>query len=76
MTSLYSADMKVFMTLVVRDKADILEQNITYHLGQGVTHIIVVDNRSEDETPAILASFKARGVLTSTIDPDNAQAGM
>ena len=46
--------MKLYLTLLVRDEADILTLNLEHHLAQGVDRFIVTDNRSIDETPLIL----------------------
>ena len=51
------------MTLLVRDEADIVAENISFHLAQGVDFIIATDNLSEDGTTDILREFERRGVL-------------
>jgi len=40
---------------MVRNEADIVEKSIRHLVTQGVDHLLVVDNMSDDETPAILA---------------------
>jgi hypothetical protein len=55
--------MKLVMTLLVRDEADIIGENITFHLAHGVDHFIATDNLSEDATPDILRDFERQGVL-------------
>ena len=40
--------MKLGMTLVVRNEADIIEANIDYHLAQGVDFVLVTDHGSDD----------------------------
>ena len=55
--------MKLVMTLLVRDEADIVADNISFHLAQGVDHIIATDNLSEDSTTDILRDFERSGVL-------------
>ena len=55
--------MKLVMTLLVRDEADIIAENITFHLAHGVDHIIATDNLSEDATTDILRQFERLGVL-------------
>jgi len=52
------------MTLLVRNEEDILESNIRYHLEQGVDHIIVTDNLSNDATADIIRKFVSKGVAT------------
>ncbi len=56
--------MKLVMTLLCRDEADIVEANIRFHLEQGVDHIIAMNNLSRDETVDILQAYERSGVLT------------
>ncbi|MDE4276428.1 glycosyltransferase family 2 protein [Phaeobacter gallaeciensis] len=46
---------KITMTLLVRNEADILEENIRFHHAMGVDSFIVMDNLSTDDTPDLLA---------------------
>lgn len=55
--------MKVILTLLVRDEADIVRQNIRYHLSRGIDHIIATDNLSVDGTKEILLEYQRQGVL-------------
>jgi hypothetical protein len=41
---------KLVMTLLVRDEADIVDLNLAYHLARGVDEVIVTDHRSTDGT--------------------------
>ena len=54
--------MKLVMTLLVRNEADIIEANLDYHLAQGVDFVIVTDHGSVDETVELLAPYEQRGV--------------
>jgi len=54
--------MKLVMTLVVRNEAEIIEANIDYHLAQGVDFVIVTDHGSEDGTSEILREYERMGV--------------
>ena len=54
--------MKLVMTLVLRDNADILEANLRYHLARGVDLILATDNGSSDGTVEILERYRGRGV--------------
>lgn len=55
--------MKIILTLLVRDEADILAANLDYHFSQGVDFVIATDNGSLDDTVAILQAFERRGRL-------------
>lgn len=57
------SDIKLIMTLLVRDEEDIIKENIDFHLSQGVDFFIVTDNLSQDSTPQILDEYIKRGVL-------------
>jgi Glycosyl transferase family 2 len=46
--------MRIAMTLVVRDEADIVETWLRYHLARGVDVVIATDHRSVDGTSDIL----------------------
>jgi Glycosyl transferase family 2 len=54
---------KLVMTLVVRDEADILEAHLGYHLSAGVDFVIATDHRSRDGSTEILESYERAGVL-------------
>lgn len=68
--------MKLVMTLLVRDEADILEHNLAFHRSVGIDHFIVMDNRSVDATPAIVQRYVAAGLAELLHQPadDYAQA--
>jgi hypothetical protein len=53
--------MRLVMTLVVRDEADIVEAQIAYHLNAGVDFVIAIDHRSVDGTTDILESYRRDG---------------
>ena len=55
--------MKVVLTMVVRDEADIVDANIAFHLAAGVDYVIATDHRSRDGTTEILESYAREGVL-------------
>jgi hypothetical protein len=57
---------KVVMTLLVRDEADILEHQLRYHLDHGVDFVVATDHRSVDGTTEILRSYEREGVLHLT----------
>lgn len=53
--------MKLVMTLLCRNEADIIASMIRFHLGLGVDLILVTDNASTDGTSSILESFTTDG---------------
>jgi hypothetical protein len=66
------ARVKIVMTIAVRNEADIVEQNVRYHLGAGVAFIIATDHRSEDGTTEILERYERDGLLHLTREPGEA----
>lgn len=61
--------MKIAMTLMVRDEADIIAGMIDHHLEQGIDVIIVTDNGSIDGTAEILQDYADRGLIELRHDP-------
>jgi hypothetical protein len=55
--------MKLVMTLLARDEADIVDDEIKFHLNAGVDFVIATDNRSQDGTTDILESYAKEGQL-------------
>jgi hypothetical protein len=61
--------MKIVMTLLVRDEADIVDEQIAFHLDAGVDFVIATDNRSRDGTTEILERYASEGRLHLIREP-------
>jgi Glycosyl transferase family 2 len=55
--------MKLVLTLLARDEADIVDANLAFHLNAGVDFVVATDNRSQDGTTEILESYAREGHL-------------
>jgi Glycosyl transferase family 2 len=54
---------KLVMTLLARDEADVVDAQIAFHLNAGVDFVIATDNLSQDGTTGILESYAREGHL-------------
>ena len=61
--------MKLVMTLLARDEADIVDAQIAFHLDAGVDFVVATDNRSEDGTTEILERYAREGHLHLIREP-------
>jgi len=55
--------MKIVMTVLARDEADIIDAHLAFHLNAGVDFVIATDNRSEDGTTEIFEWYEREGHL-------------
>jgi len=55
--------MKLVMTLLARDEADVVDAHLRFHLNAGVDFVIATDNLSQDGTTEILESYAREGHL-------------
>ena len=55
--------MRLVMTLLARNEADIIDAQIAFHLNAGVDFVIATDNGSLDGTIKILERYEEAGVL-------------
>lgn len=61
-------NIKLIMTLVVRNEEDIIEQNIRFHCAMGVDGVIVISHNSTDNTNVILEKLKSEGLVLEIIE--------
>ena len=54
-------DVKLAMTLLVRDEADVVEAQLAYHLAAGVDLVVATDHRSSDGTTDVLERHAREG---------------
>jgi hypothetical protein len=55
--------MKLVVTLLARDEADIIDAQISFHLNAGADFVIATDNNSRDGTTEILEAYEREGCL-------------
>ena len=61
--------MKLALTLLAKNEADVIDANIAYHLGAGVDLVVATDNGSTDGTLEILERYEGQGVLHLLREP-------
>ncbi|MDH4102789.1 MAG: glycosyltransferase family 2 protein [Thermoleophilia bacterium] len=61
--------MKLVMTLLARDEADVVGAHVAFHLAAGVDFVIATDHRSEDGTTEILEEYERLGRLHLIREP-------
>lgn len=63
--------MRLILTLLCRNEADIIASSVDFHLSRGVDLIIATDNGSSDGTAAILEGYQRQGVLQLIHEPSH-----
>jgi hypothetical protein len=63
------AGVKLVVTVLARDEADIVDAQVSFHLNAGADFVIATDNRSQDGTTEILESYAREGVLHLIHEP-------
>jgi hypothetical protein len=60
---------KLVVTVLARDEADVVDAQIAFHLNAGADFVIATDNNSHDGTTEILQSYAGEGVLHLIHEP-------
>src|SRR6266571_6892323 len=61
--------MRLVLTALARDEADVIDAQIAFHLNAGVDFVIATDNASRDGTTEILESYERAGCLHLIREP-------
>jgi hypothetical protein len=61
--------MKLVLTLLARNEADVVDAQIAFHLNAGVDVVVATDNRSDDGTTEILERYESTGKLILFREP-------
>ena len=61
--------MRLILTVLARDEADILDSQLAFHLNAGVDFVIATDNASQDGTTEILEAYESAGCLHLIREP-------
>ena len=61
--------MKLVMTVLARNEADVIDAQLAFHLNAGVDFVIATDNRSDDGTTEILERYERAGRLHLIREP-------
>ncbi len=61
--------MKLVLTVLARDEADVIDAQLAFHLNVGVDFVIATDNASQDGTTEIFESYARDGCLHLIREP-------
>ena len=61
--------MKLVVTVLARDEADIIDAQVAFHLNAGADFVIATDNNSQDGTTDVFESYARAGVLHLIREP-------
>ena len=61
--------MKLVLTVLARDEADVIDAQVAFHLNAGVDFVIATDNNSGDGTTELLEAYARDGVLHLIREP-------
>jgi hypothetical protein len=62
---------KLALTLLAKNEADVIDANVAYHLAAGVDLIVATDNGSTDGTLEILEGYEQSGALELIREPSS-----
>jgi glycosyltransferase involved in cell wall biosynthesis len=60
----FGRSLRIFAVLLVKDEEDVIGYQIEYLIEQGVSHILLADNLSSDNTRAIAKGYSSRFPIT------------
>jgi hypothetical protein len=61
--------MRIVVTVLARDEADVIDAQVAFHLNAGADFVIATDNNSRDGTTEILEAYAREGVLHLIREP-------
>jgi hypothetical protein len=61
--------MKLVVTVLARDEADVIDSQVAFHLNAGADFVVATDNNSRDGTTEILERYERAGVLHLIREP-------
>jgi hypothetical protein len=61
--------MKLVVTVLARDEADVIDAQVAFHLAAGADFVIATDNNSHDGTTDTLEAYESEGVLRLIREP-------